>query len=221
LLDPLPDGPAAADAVVALADLQHDALIDHRLAAYLAGQDGTFELGVSRGFWAQPRRPSMPDIAAMSAAERATFEVEVVARLARLAEDSSVLLARVEALSAVDSEPFLAELRDGLAIDVQRARFAHALWSAAVQSAGAEDATEALAALEAALAAGQAIVDRRHAALHDPDPEEILAQRSRNALLYRYGYLREAGDLCFWGRERVQLRNTFLGESATVPPCVL
>jgi hypothetical protein len=221
MLAPLPSGGEAADQIVALTELQQDALIDHRLAAYLAGQDGTFELGYSRGFWSQPRRPTMAELRAMSPDDLETFETEVVDRLATLATDTRAVLDEVEALPGVASEPFLAELRDGVAIDVARTEHAHALWQAAVLSARAEDASAMERAMDAALGDARAIVDRRHASLFDPDPEEILATRIRNALRYDYGYLREAQTLCFWERERIQYRNEFHGETTTVPACVL
>ncbi len=221
MLAPLPDGPAAADAVIALADLQQATLLDRRLAAYLAGQDGTFALGFARGFWSQPRRPSMPEVRAMTPAERDTFRTEVVDRLATLATDTRAILDDVEALPGVATDPFLAELRDGLAIDVARTEYARALWSAALRSAAGEDASADEAAMDGARAEGQAIVVRRHAALFDPDPQEILAERIPIALLYRYGYLREADDLCFWERERIEYRNEFHAETTPVPGCVL
>jgi len=221
MLAPLPDGAAAADAVIALADVQQDALIDHRLAAYLAGQDGTFELGYTRGFWSQPRRPSMAEVRAMTPEQRATLQTEVVDRLATLVTDTQAILDEVEALPGVGTDPFLAELRDGLAIDVARTEHARALWQASLHMAAGEDASADEAAMDAALEEGRVIVERRHAALWDPDPEEILADRITNALLYRNGYLREADQLCFWERERVQYRNEFHGEAATVPGCVL
>jgi hypothetical protein len=221
MVAPLPDGPAAAAAIVALTELQQDALLDHRLAAYLAGQDGTFELGYARGFWSQPRRPSMADIGAMSPEERATFQTEVVDRLATLATDTRAVLDDVEALPGLATDPFLAELRDGLAIDVARTEYARALWQAAVRSAAGEDASADEVAMAAARADAATIVARRHGALWDPDPEEILADRISISLLYRNGYLREAARLCFWERERVQYDNEFHGGTATVPGCVL
>lgn len=221
MLAPLPDGSAAADAITALADLQEDALLDHRLAAYLASQDGTFELGYSRGFWSQPRRPSMADVRAMTPEERATFQTEVVDRLATLANDTRAILMDVEALPGVASDPFLAELRDGIEIDIVRTEYAHALWSAAILAASGQDASASEAAMDASLAEARTVIARRHGALFDPDPEEILATMRRNALRYDYGYLREAETLCFWNRERILYDNEFHGMTTTVPACVL
>jgi hypothetical protein len=157
----------------------------------------------------------------MSPEDLETFETEVVDRLATLAIDTRAVLDRVEALPAIASDPFLAELRDGVAIDVARTEHAHALWQAAVLSARGEDASAMESAIDAAMDDARTIVDRRHGALFDPDPEEILATRIRNALRYDYGYLREAQTLCFWERERIQYRNEFHGETTTVPACVL
>ena len=40
-------------------------------------------------------------------------------------------------------------------------------------------------------------------------------------LIVFYGYLCEADTLCYWERERVQVRSLVLGESETPPSCVL
>lgn len=163
----------------------------------------------------------MAELPAMSAEERARFRREVVDRLAALAEDTRALLAELEALPDVESEPFLAELRDGVAIDLARTEFARALWDGALRAASGDDPSAAESAMDRALSEARTIVMRRHAALFDPDPSEILATRRTTALLYRYGYLREAETLCFWERERIQYRREFRGDTAAVPPCVL
>ncbi len=219
MLDVLPSGEAMADIAIDLADLEHTRLIEGRLAAYLAGQDGTFQLGYDMGFWSQPRRPSMADLQAMNVAERAAFETNVIEPLAEFETELRAIQARVMALPGDD--PFLEEMRDGIAIDVERAAFAHTLWSAALAGARGEDITSSIEPIAASIARAQVIVDRRHAALFDRDGATLISRRAPIALLYRYGYLREAQFLCFWNRERAELGNAFLGETRSVPLCVL
>lgn len=219
MLDVLPSGETMADIAIDLADLEHTRLIEGRLAAYLAGQDGTFQLGYDMGFWSQPRRPSMAELQAMTVAERETLERDVVEPLAEFETELRAIQARVMALPG--SDPFLDEMRDGVAIDVERAAFAHRLWRAALAGANGEDITSSIEPIAASIARAQIIVDRRHAALLDPDGATLIARRASTALLYRYGYLREAQLLCFWNRELAELRNAFLGESRSVPLCVL
>ncbi|MDW8245057.1 MAG: hypothetical protein RMJ84_00625 [Sandaracinaceae bacterium] len=221
MLAPLPDAREATDIIRSLALLQNEYLIEKNLAAYLAGQDATFEIGYAMGFWSQPRRPSMRDIQMMSEMERNAFERDVVNELRNLANATRNLLERVERLPSLGRERVWAELRDGIAIDLARAEFASALWGAALQASRGADPSSLEAAMERALDSARNIVRRRHAALFDPRPEEILAHRISTALIYRYGYLREADTLCFWVRERAQYLNTFRGASERVPGCVL
>ncbi len=66
----------------------------------------------------------------------------------------------------------------------------------------------------------QKIVARRRKALWDPDPIELLRDHPLPTV-YDYGYLREADTLCFWRRERAQLRAAVAGETIFIPACVL
>ncbi len=210
-------GAAVADAIVRLAELQREHLIEGRLAAYMAGRDTVIDIGREMGIVSQPDRPLFEEVLAMDATQRAALEASVVMPLAELADATDAILSDVES-AGVDDEPWLAETRDGIAVDVLRARFAHAIWASLVTDGDPSALLEEAASI---LASAQEIVDRRHAAMHDPSPERLTARRLRNATLYQYGYLREANTLCFWRRELVQARNALLGESEDVPVCVL
>jgi hypothetical protein len=74
--------------------------------------------------------------------------------------------------------------------------------------------------LDALLAQAKKVVSRRRDGLHDPDAKSIL-RNTPNPSVYQYGYLREADTLCFWRRERAQLRNLVLQTGDMVPGCVL
>ena len=67
----------------------------------------------------------------------------------------------------------------------------------------------------------RAVVERRHAAMHDRDPARLVAVRARTLTFYQYGYLREADRLCFWERELILAKNALLGMDGRVPGCVL
>lgn len=77
-----------------------------------------------------------------------------------------------------------------------------------------------LTTAETALADGQRVVASRHAHLHDPDPSRLLLENG-NATIYAYGYLNEADSLCYWERERAQVRQLVLGSGDTIPGCAL
>lgn len=210
-------GPALADAVAKLADVQHDALIGQRLAAYLAGWDGLMDAAKNSGIVSQPTRPSLADVAAMTEEQRTAFATNVEAPLQKLAADMTHLAANVEPLRG---DPWRDELADGFEVTAARARFAAATYGVALAFARGQATEAGLQQVEAALADGTAVVQRRHAHLWDPEPARLLVDGD-NPTLYQYGYLRDADGLCFWKRERAQLRNLVLKTSEDVPLCVL
>lgn len=216
LFAPWDDGPALSEAIIALTELQHAHLLEGRLAAYLAGREAVIDFGDSIGILSQPDRPSVEELVAMEPAERAAFADQVLGPLEGLASESRAI---ADALGTLDtSDRYVAEVADGVEIFAVRAAFAHAVWSAAHQFA--TDGTDGghLARADAVLSEARAIVDRRHADLHHPDPR-LIQPRDVNPTLYQFGYLARAEDLCFWERERVQVRNVVLGESGAVPGC--
>ncbi len=218
MLAPLGDGGRAAGVIAALAELQHRHLVVGRLAAYLAGRDATQLLGRELGILGQPDRPTFEEVLAMDAAQQAALEASVVTPLGALAGETAALL---DQLGEGASDPWLSEVRDGVAIDVHRARFAHALWSAALAAAAGDDPAALIAQAEAELSPARAVVERRHAAMHDRDPPRLIASRARTLTLYQYGYLREADRLCFWERELALAKNVLLGMAERVSACVL
>lgn len=208
------DGATLAQAVVDLGELQHEALILGRLAPWLAGRDAVIDLGDDAGILSQPDRPSVEEILAFDADQRAAFQAEVLDPLVALADATEALSADIAGLR--EGDPWFDEVRDGLAVDAARARFAAELWSALL----AADPAEPLARADAALAAGEDAVRARHGALWSPEADLLLSEAWSTPTLYDYGYLREADDLCFWYRERAQVRNARLGEDESVPACI-
>jgi hypothetical protein len=208
-------------AIVDLTTAQHQALIVERLAPWYAGRDTVIDFGERSGIIGQPTRPSYETILALGVTERATFVAAVIDRLDALAVASEAALDRLRASGVPESDPFAAELIDGFEIDVARAAFGAALLRAVIDEAEGRDPIASIAAAEAALATAQTIVARRYAGMHHRDPALLVAARRRTAGLYDYGYLRDAHSLCFWERERAQVRNLLLGETTEIPGCVL
>lgn len=217
---PLPGGAELASIVNELSDVQQTSLLEGRLAAYLASTDFTFPIGVLMGFWSQPRRPEFSELIAYDATRAAEFRARVLIPLEMLRGDTEALLARFSGAGIDLDEPFSAELRDGVEIDLHRTEFALAVFSAAIVRAEGGDPSEMIRAAQTAKDAAEVTIRRRHAALHDPDPASLLATRRRTALLYQYGYLREADTLCYYARELAQL-DVALGGTSSVPHCNL
>lgn len=213
-----PDGGEMARVASELAEIQHEGLMENELAAYLSSTDLTFAPGIAMGFWTQPRRPDFSEMIAMDDAALSAFESDVLSPLTAFRD----ALRGLEASMAFDTaSPFAAELRDGVQIDVARAEFAVAIWSAAVAAGRGMPIDALLTEAETAEAAAETIVRRRHAALLDTDGATLISDRVPTAGLYDYGYLREADTLCFYARELAQLRNAVEGTSRPVPGCVL
>lgn len=217
-------GQRAARAIERLGDAQYEALITRRAGAYYAGRDVVLDAGEeTMGIIAQPTRPAFAAVARYDAEGRARFRREVVEPLAALERETRAALETLREGGFDAGDPFLAELDDALAVDLARAEFARAVWSAAAAygEAGRTPAVEALVGeAEAALGRGREVVARRHRALHWPEAG-ALVNRRRNPTLYQHGYLHYAHSLCYWERERVQLRNALFNENAAVPGCVL
>jgi hypothetical protein len=215
-------GARIATVVKALVRDQHTAMIEGRLSEWMASRDATFDIGEALGVFSQPRRPSYEAIAAMSPAERTAFRGDVVARLASYRD---VLATRNREIRAIGlaSDPFVAEIRDGIEATYERAVFSVALLEATLAFADGDTAgAEAhIAEADATRVRVSAVVARRHEALHDPRPDRITARAIETAGLYDYGYLRETDTQCFYWRELTMVTNLVRGERLTVPACVL
>ena len=217
---PYQGGAELAAAIVRLTDAQHTAMIEQRLTGYVIGRDAIIDVGELMGIVSQPDRPSFEEVGGMDATALTTFRATVLDPLDAYGDAIEAALGDLRAAPAPDEDPFVSELHDGFEVDLHRARFTHAVFSAAAAHAAGEPTDPHLAAAEAALEAAMAPVSRRHADLHDADPESLLGRRA-NVTLYRHGYLFYARDLCYWRRELVEVRNFTTGGDASVPACIL
>ena len=218
------EGLALAEAAVTLAEAQHSALIQGRGAAYLAGRDAAMDVGFGAGIVAAPDRVELAELAALPAQARADFQVSTLDPLRALEATTTQVLASVEALDLVRTDPWAQELRDGVEIDLYRVRFVLGLYDAVLAGAEGGDpavglAAEYLAAADTAWQAARVVVDRRHAALHDPLGGTLIDDGVENATIYDYGYLLRAEELCFWERERIQAARLLEGSEEQVPSC--
>jgi hypothetical protein len=206
-------GATAAELVRKLAEAQHRAMIIERLAAYVASRDQIIDAGDRLGIFSQPDRPEFSEVLAMTPAEREQFRVRVVEKLKVHADELTVLATEADALPSDD--PVMAELKEGVQVTAARVRFIQKLYAATVANDGA-----LITSAEADLALAKELVAKRRRAMWDPDPKTIL-RNTPNPTFYQYGYLREGDTLCFWERERAQVRNAVLSAGQSVPGCVL
>ncbi|MCA9667580.1 MAG: hypothetical protein KC503_18395 [Myxococcales bacterium] len=216
-------GARVAQVIFELAELQQRALIDQRLAPYLAGRDSVLDLGrkLDPPIISQPDRPSLEEIKAYDQSKRDAFTRSVLEPLAALRDGIAALAARLRGFGLdTRQNPFAAELVDAFEITEARARFVTALFSAALALAAEKPIDTFSAAMDQALADGKAIVARRHGALFYPEPERLLPRRP-NATFYPFGYLHQAHTLCYWVREHALLARLAGTGKPSVPNCAL
>ena len=217
---PHDQGAALASALTSYSEDQYHHLIGERMGAYMAGVDSIMVLGYSQGIVSQPRRTSFAELANLDATARQALANADGPRLDALATDMRAGADAIEGLGLDTSDPFLAEVVDGVQITALRAEFVRAMYRAAFANLAGEDPAAFLAEADAAHAAAREVVDRRHDALWYPQPELLIGETD-NPTLYQYGYLIRAEQLCFWERERAQYENVLGAGGATVPGCAL
>jgi hypothetical protein len=221
-----PYGDAGAELAaqqIEIARLQHEHLIENRLASFLAGRDVYIDLGDDLDIVSQPDRPVFAEVAAMTAGERADFETSVLDELQAFADASDAAAVAIAAIvgsgGLPSGDPFAAEAVDAAAVTAARIRYIHALYRATVSFADTGSDGGWLDTALGDLDAARAIVERRHAALHHPGADDLTLVGT-NATLYQYGYLKQAHDLCYWDRERAKVERLLGDDTATVPSCV-
>ncbi|MEM6994551.1 MAG: hypothetical protein AAF721_28815 [Myxococcota bacterium] len=216
---PLPDGAALADVVARLGRVQSSLLIDERLGPYLAGRDLAIDASFEAGVVSQPDRMGFVALAELPQAERDTFVQTVVQPLEAHAETLAAMVTEVAALSVDGGEVWRDEILDGIEVDLQRTRYIVALYRASAAFGAGEDPTPFLEAADLAFAAARVVVDRRHAALHDPRGARLISGDAINPTRYSNGYLEKADTLCYWVREREKVDNLLAGVTALVTAC--
>ena len=206
--------------IIALTDLQHEYLLEGRLAGYLAGRDAVMDLGYAMGIVSQPQRVTVEELSEMDVAGRAEFEAAVVEPLGELAAATWVIDGVVQALAANVMDPWFDEVADGVRVDALRTDFAHAIYSATLHWTDGGSDEGWLAVADDALEQAGEVVVRRHAALHDSDRGRLI-EYGTNPTMYQYGYLNRADELCFWTKERGEAANVIEGTDEVPPGCAL
>jgi len=205
--------PAAA-LVEALATEQKHALIDERLAPYMAGRDVAIDTGamLDPPIVSQPDRITFDELVGDPAIE--SFEASVLVPL-RAHADALDALADQLAGTKLPVSRWSHEVRDGFAIDQLRARFVLATYGAVLAHLRGEGGDAEYAEAQALLAQAHAIVSSRHANLHDSHGRRLVG-KTPNSTFYQFGYLYMAETLCYWQRELDQVGG-ILGNTTKVP----
>ena len=218
---PRPGGAQMAELVAALAELEHAGLVERRLAGYMAGRDFYIDLGDQIDVVSQPDRVTFDDLAAADPAERDAFAEGVLVDLQRFADDLAALAGRAAQLGG-PRDRFWREVVDGAEVTALRARFVALAYRATLAhlEGSAEEAAAARGEMDRTLERGRQVVARRHADFHFPDRSCLVGQ-DLNATFYQWGYLKQADELCYWERERVEIDRLVDGADTPIPTCVM
>lgn len=210
-------GPKAAAVIGELMDEQKKALIDERLAAYMASRDVIIDAGreLDPPIISQPDRIQF-DALAEGRADVDLFDANVLGPLEAHADTLDALDRKLEALDLPDTR-WGREVREGFEIDRIRARFVHALYAAVTKHVRGQSPDADYAEAEALYQRAKAVVAARHGDMHDERGERLVDNTTPNKTYYQYGYLFHADILCFWQREMDQVGG-ILGSVSTPPP---
>lgn len=190
------------------------ALIDDRLAAYLAGRDALIDGGDVAGIHSQPDRITFAELRAQPW-RWPSFRSEILTPLTALATQLDAIHVQAVSLALPDSR-WTREILDGFDVTAARARFIVAAYEA-VMTTSSSAKQAALTRMNAAYARAEAGIRRRHADLHDSDPR--LTSRFSNATIYQYGYHYQTDTLCYWRRESAELAALLDGDLSVPPTC--
>ena len=212
-------GPEVAAVVSRLMDAQREALIEDRLAAYVAGRDAIIDGFGGNSEEAIIAAPDRVDPREMTEDMTAGFEATTLADLDRYADRLDELVTELSAFDLPDSR-WGRELRDGFATNRARAHFLQEFYRAGVAAVRGDTSTaeQHYAQAQRQLDAATSVVHGRHADLHDTH-QRRLVDTSTNVTTFQYGYLFYADNLCYWRRELVQVRNLIDGTSTPEPAC--
>lgn len=212
-------GPDVARVVNRLMNEQRVAMIEKRLAAYLAGRDAIID-----GFGGDDEEsiiaaPDRTDPDELTVDTIDSFEATVLTDIDNHVAALDRLWADLSAFELPDSR-WARELVDGFASNRLRARFMQQQYHAAIAHLRGESARAEVFAsrARATLAAEIEVVERRHADLHDTHGRRLV-DATTNKTTFQYGYLFYADNLCYWKRELVQLDNLLDGTSTVEPSC--
>ena len=209
------DGAEAARIIAAMAELQQTALVEQHLMPFIAGEDAVMQLGFGADIISQPPRPQLTNLLSMTAID---IDTRYVVPLTQYADGLEVLATQMSGLGLGDR--WFDEIKDGIEISNIRARYAASILNAVAAEIRGDDPRPDLDALDIMIEAAKAVVNRRHADLHSSHADRLIDD-AQNATIYNFGYLKRADELCYWEREKIQLRNRILGESNGAPGCAI
>jgi hypothetical protein len=209
-------GAKAAELVTKLVAEQKTALMDQRLAGYLASRDVSIEVGYKFDppIVSQPKRIGFDEVM-VPGFDVGLFTTNVLAPLRAFADKLDELDQQVRAL-ALPTSRWSRELRDGFAINALRAEFIHALYAAVIAKASGGSGQADYDRAKKLFDEARPIIGGRHLDLHDTHQRQLL-ERKPNWLQYQYGYLYMADTMCFWERELIEV-GTILGTTTMTPP---
>lgn len=217
----------AAELLAEVIEHQRTYAFDRRLLPYLTGEDLHDDLGAIAGFVTHPPRPSFESVHAMLPAERAVFTASVLDPLGEAADAARTTADRTARLcrgADASIAPWCAELADAAEVLALRWRHSRALYRAVLErrTGGLDVARGHLDEAAALRARAAEVIHRRERSYRFPASR--IAAAWDNPTIYKFGYLKQAHELCYWERPALQATAVVeTGEPALtveLPSCV-
>ncbi len=207
-------GETIGDLIYNLAELQAEFLINKRLAPYYAGVDAYVELGHKSGIIAQPDRIMVDEINGLNETRRDSFESNILNNLKLFSEKMESFYNRSYDLITEENIEFINEIIDGIRVDYFRSIFVYNIYAAVFYSD-----TKYLEVAEDAINNAEEVIRYRHKHLYYP-VKDILLNNNENPTIYKFGYLKQADNLCLYRRDFIKARNILLNINEIIPSCI-
>ncbi|MCX7957571.1 MAG: hypothetical protein N3B13_00795 [Deltaproteobacteria bacterium] len=208
------DGRLAGQIVYELSEIQAEFLIYKRLAPYYAGVDAWVELGHKSGIIGQPDRIMVDEIQGLSEERREIFRQNILNNLYLFSQKMGEFYKKAENIRNIDGVEFIDEIIDGVNVDYYRSVFVYNVYASVFYNK-----SEYLKTAEDAMNKAGVIIEKRHKNLYYPQKDLIL-YTNQNPTIYKFGYLKQADQMCLYKRDLIKARNLLTNGKDTVPSCV-
>lgn len=207
-------GKIIGEMVYELAELQSEYLIYKKLAAYYAGVDAWVELGHKSGIIGQPDRIMVDEVPSLNSDRRETFRKNVLENMRLFADKMNELYLKIKNFKESEKIGFVDEVIDGFEVDFFRSLFVYNVYSAVFYGD-----MSYLNQAEEIMKNVAEIIKGRHSKLYYKQSDKILYS-NENPTIYKFGYLKQADQLCLYKRDFIKAKNILNNYNEEVPSCI-
>lgn len=207
------NGSLIGELVYELSEIQKSFLIDKKLAPYYVGVDAWVELGHKSGIIGQPDRVMIDEVKSLNDERKEFFRKNILMNLELFLKSMDEFNKKVLNIE-YNRNDFIDEVIDGFKVDYYRSIFVYNVYAAVFYND-----LKYLNKAEKAMTMAEQIVKNRHKRLFYPRQDVILL-KNENPTIYKFGYLKQADNLCLYKRDYIKAKNIIKDEKEVIPTCV-